>query len=163
MRAAELPDRYRRALEQSGFRRLEVARDPACLAPFYSQISSRYPRLFEGLCLGYSWQNAVVGEVQFAPNPGGDDLAGLAKSIRYDEHLWNYLVSRGFLVFGRMSGGRYDPVAFDMAARRGHDAPVCRIDHEAILSFEHLGHPALLAPTFHAFLETHLGGAGEAA
>jgi hypothetical protein len=162
MRTPELPDRYRHALERAGFRKLETARDPDCLTTFYTQIPSRYPRLFEALCLEYSWQDAVLGEVEFAPNPVGVDLAGLGRSIRYDEHLWNHLTFSGYLVFGRMSGGRYDPVAFNIRARKGHDAPVCRVDHEEILSFQRLGQPVQLAPSFLTLLEAVLGG-GEAA
>jgi hypothetical protein len=163
MRVPELPDRYGPALERAGFRKLGTPRDPSCLTPFYSQIPSRYPRLFEALCLGYSWQEAVLGEVEFAPNPAGVDLAGLATSIRYDRHLWNLLVSSGYLVFGRMSGGRYDPVAFNMGARKGHDAPVCRVDHEEILSFQRRGHPVQLVPSFFALLDAAArGGEGAA-
>ncbi len=163
MRTPEMPNRYRQALERAGFRKLKTARAPACLTSFYDQIPSRYPELFEALCLGYSWRKAVLGEIEFAPNPAGPDLAGLATSIRYDDNLWDHLIVHGYLVFGRMSGGRYDPVAFNTAAGAQHDAPVYRVDHEEILSFQRLGRPVQLAPSFFAILEATVSRGGGAA
>jgi hypothetical protein len=62
-----------------------------------------------------------------------------------------------------MSGGRYDPCAFNLTRRKGRDAPVVRIDHEEILSFQRLGQPSPLAQSFNAFLEQSLAGVGGAA
>ena len=163
MRAQILLGDYAAPLDVRGFHRLQAARDGTCLASFYSGIPKRYPPLFESLCLTYSWEEAALGEVEFAANPPARDLAHLAASIRYDSHLWSFLVPRGYLIFGRMAGGRYDPVAFNTNACNGHDAPVVRIDHEEILSFERLGHPLQLAPSFRALLETAILGGGGAA
>jgi hypothetical protein len=146
-----------------GFERLEQPRPEVCLSAFYSWVPFQYPRLFEHLALEFFWQKPEVGQVEFAANPSGRDLSGLADSVRYDPHLWNFLVGRGYLIFGRMSGGRYDPVAFDVNARKGHDAPVVRVDHEEILSFVRLGRPTELAPSFRAFLERNVVGAHGAA
>ena len=99
----------------------------------------------------------VVGDIEFAANPAGADLKGLAASVQYDPQLWEFLVPHGHLVMGRLSGGRYDPCAFDMNRRRGRDAPLVRIDHEQILSFNRLGQPFLLAESFNAFLAERLG------
>jgi hypothetical protein len=148
-----MPERYVQTLTKCGFVELATPRDPGALASFYSQIPFRYPVLFEALCLSYSWAEPIVGEVQFAANPPGDDLRGLAAAVRYDSHLWEYLVPQGYLIFGRMSGGRYDPCAFNATRRKGRDAPVVRIDHEEILSFQRLGQPSLLAASFNALLE----------
>jgi len=148
-----IPDRYHLGLTSCGFRKLAVARDPACLVAFYREVPFRYPPLFEALCLTYFWADPVVGEVQFAANPAGDDLQGLAVSVRYDPLLWDYLVKNGYLILGRMSGGRYDPCAFDTARRKGRDAPVVRVDHKEILSFNRLGRPSALAKSFSGFLD----------
>ena len=158
-----VPERYADALTRCGFRKLATARDPASFGSFYSQIPFRYPALFEALCVSYSWAEAVVGEVQFAANPPGDDLRGLAASVRYDSYLWEYLVPQGYLIFGRMAGGRYDPCVFNLTQPKGRDAPVVRIDHEEILNFQRLGQPSQLAVSFNAFLEQSLAGVGGAA
>jgi hypothetical protein len=160
----DVPEHYGEALASCGFRKRAAAMDPDCLASFYGEIPSRYPALFEALCLSYSWELATLGEVEIAANPPGDDLRGLAESVRYDRLLWEYLLQRGYLILGRMSGGRYDPCAFNMNLRKGRDAPLVRVDHEEILSFERLGKPTPLAPSFAAFLEgtcTRSGGAAE--
>ncbi len=141
-----------------GFRQLVRERDAAAFDRFYSHIPSRYPGLFEELCRSYSWRAIVVGEVQLAANPAGPDLSGLAESLAYDPILWAFLVPRGYLIFGRTSGGRYDPCAFDMNRRKASDAPVVRVDHEEVLSFERVGRPVQLASSFRAFLDDNLAG-----
>jgi hypothetical protein len=150
------PEAYARVLGRHGFMKLASPRAPESLSSFYQRIPFRYPALFEALCLSYSWSDAVVGEVEFAANPPGEDLAGLSASVRYDPHLWAFLVPRGYLIFGRMSGGRYDPCAFNMTCRKGTEAPVVRVDHEEILSFQRLGQPSLLAASFSVFLKENL-------
>ena len=147
---------YQDTLMRCGFRKLSKPRDATTLSVFYSQVPFRYPALFEDLCLSYYWADPVVGDIEFARNPVGDDLQGLASSVRYDSLLWDFLVAKGYLIFGRMSGGRYDPCAFDTRRRTGSDAPVVRVDHEEILSFQRLGQPTLLARSFKELLDSGL-------
>jgi hypothetical protein len=147
---------YHDGLTKCGFLKLGAPRDGASFSAFYGRVPFRYPPLFEELCLAYSWAEAVVGEVQFAANPSGADLHALAGSVRYDPLLWDFLVPKGHLIFGRMSGGRYDPCAFDITRRKGNDAPVVRVDHEEILSFERLGRPTPLASSFRELLDRSL-------
>ncbi len=68
------------------------------------------------------------------------------------------MLPRGDLDLGQMSGGRWDPCAFNMNESSGEDAPVVRVDHEEILSFDRLGRPTLLASGFGELLEAHLEG-----
>jgi hypothetical protein len=147
---------YAAALAERGARQLGSPRDPISLTSLYADIPFRYPGLFEELCLSYSWHELTIGEVEFAPNPPGRDLEAFASGIRYDGLLWRYLVSRGYLIFGRMSGGRYDPCAFDMNHRKGADAAIVRVDHEEVLSLERLGRPSAIANSFAAFLDANL-------
>jgi hypothetical protein len=154
---------YSRILGAWGFRSLKTPRDSGSWVPIYQHVPYRYPPLLEALCLTYSWDEAVIGEVELAPNPEGAGLSGWASSVRYDSHLWDYLLPRGYLIFGRMSGGRYDPCAFNMIRRNGTDAPVVRVDHEEVLSFLRLGEPSLLAPSFRALLDDALAKADGAA
>ena len=149
-------ERYHDGLAKCGFRRLSKPRDPTSLSEFYSQVPYRYPPLFEDLCLSCYWADAVIGDVEFCVNPVGDDLQGLAASVRYDSHLWDFLVMKGHLIFGRMSEGRYDPCAFDTMRRKGADAPVVRVDHEQILSFQRLGQPVPLVRSFKDLLDLSL-------
>ncbi len=151
-------ERYATALASCGVHRLEAARDRACLAEFYRDVPIRYPASFEALCLSYWWTEAELGEVELAANPAGSDLQGLAESVRYDPYLWPFLATHGYLIIGRMSGGRYDPCAFDMNRQKQQDAPLVRVDHEEILSFERLGRPSGLAASFEALLDESLEG-----
>jgi hypothetical protein len=157
MRQPRIAGYLKDALIRRGFRQLARERDATAFETFYSQIPFRYPRLFEQLCRSYSWAELELGEVELAANPAGPDLSGLAASLAHDRILWSFLVPRGYLIFGRMSGGRYDPCAFDMNRRRASDAPVVRVNHEEVLSFERVGRPVELASSFKAFLDDNLG------
>lgn len=50
-----------------------------------------------------------------------------------DKLLDNVLVSQKYLPFGQPDCGGYDRICFDMNRKRGRDAPIIRIDHEAML------------------------------
>lgn len=141
------------ALARRGLRRVEPPRDSASLAELYEGARGRYPRSFETLCLFYQWEGKSIGDIELADNPAGNDLRELARSVRYDRILWEYLASRGYLVIGRLSRGRYDPCAFDLSRLRGNDAPIVCVDHEEVLSFNRLGTPKVMSPSFAALLE----------
>ena len=158
-RRASALAQYADGLKRCGFRPLTARRDPACWSKFYRSVPFRYPRLFEELCLAYSWEQAVVGEVEFAANPRSGDLQALAAAVAYDCHLWDMLLPSGYLIFGRLSGGRYDPVAFDLHDRTSDDAAVVRIDHEEVLSFQRVGGVVRLAASFETLLKPILGSA----
>ena len=137
-------------------RKLSLPREADSLETLYSGTSLRYPEHFEELCLSHSWEHAEVGEVELADNPAASDLAVLARSVRYDRILWDFLVSQGYLVIGRMSGGRYDPCALNVAGAKENRGAVVRVDHEDILSFERLGRPTVIAPSIEALLKQEL-------
>ncbi len=63
-----------------------------------------------------------------------------------DEVLTEAIINAGFLPIGRPCSGHYDRICFDV--RSGHrviDAPVVRIGHEAILSYQRVARPELLS------------------
>ena len=134
-------------------RKLSLPREADSLEILYSGTSLRYPELFEELCLSHSWEDAEVGGVELADNPAASDLAALAMSVRYDPILWDFLVSQGYLVIGRMSGGRYDPCAFNSRGAKENRGAIVRVDHEEILSFERLGRPTVIATSLEALLK----------
>jgi len=140
-------------LERWGLVKAITPRAPGSLEDLYQGVPLRYPRHFEALCLSHQWESASLGEIELAENPPGKDLRSLAAAVRYDRLLWGYLVSKGYLIFGRRSGGRYDPVAFDLNQTNREQAPIVWVDHEEILSFERLGTPKVLAPSIEALLQ----------
>ncbi len=51
-----------------------------------------------------------------------------------DQFLWNALLEKGFVRFGKGADFDYNPVCFDLSARRKNgDFRVVKIDHEEIL------------------------------
>ena len=134
-------------------RKLSRPREAECLDALYSGTSLRYPEPFEALCLSHSWEDAEVGEVELADNPAASDLVVLARSVRYDRILWEFLVSQGYLILGRMSGGRYDPCAFNLRGAKENRGAIVRVNHEDILTFERLGRPTMIASSIDALLQ----------
>ena len=146
----------RPALKRNRIRRLSRPRDAESLEALYSGTSLRFPEAFEALCLSHSWEEAEVGEVDLADNPAADDLAGFARAVRYDRIIWDFLVTQGYLILGRMAGGRYDPCALNLRGARENRGAIVRVDHEEILSFERLGRATVIAPSIDALLKEAL-------
>ena len=140
-------------LGQWGLVKAATPRASNCLEELYEGVPLRYPGPFEALCLSHEWEAATIGEIELAENPPGRDLQSLAAAVRYDRLLWEYLASKGYLIFGRLSGGRYDPVAFDLNGANREKAPIVWVGHEEILSFERLGNPKLLASSIEALFQ----------
>jgi hypothetical protein len=158
VRREDRPSVLAALLAARGVRSLKRIDRTSCLDSFYAEVPCRYPAVFETLVAEYGWQELEIGDLDFASNPPGPSLGPLAKAVRYDPTLWDFLLHHRYLIFGRMSRGRYDPVAFDMNRPRGDDAPVVRVDHEEILSFNRLGRPTELARSLVAYVEGSVGG-----
>ena len=140
-------------MTSGAIRELLVPRESQALEALYEGTTLRYPRDFEAFCLSHSWEEAEIGDVELADNPQSAGLGDLASAVRYDPILWKFLLAEGYLIFGRMSGGRYDPCVFDVGGATASRGTVVRVDHEEILSFQRLGRPAILAKSFAELLE----------
>jgi hypothetical protein len=106
-----------------------------------------YPKVFSRLWDEHLFSAFAVGDVRVAGNIRGEDES--LEALLSDPVLTDRLIAAGFLPFGRPSDGGYDRICFDARkkARRG-DAPVVRMAHESILSFDRLPRPVLLAEGF---------------
>lgn len=106
-----------------------------------------YPRLFQALLDLYCIKTFCSNSVLIHGNDRNEPES--LQSLMQDQLLTTSLVSNGFLPFGRPVDGSYDRICFDI---RGlidpEDAPVVRMDHEAILCFDHLPFPIKIASSF---------------
>lgn len=103
-----------------------------------------YPSVFQEFVERHVFVAFDVGEICIYSNIQGeeDDLARLFA----DKLLTRELVGAGFLPFGRPTTGDYDRICFDVRdVRDPQDAPVVRMDHEAILSKGRVPRPSRLA------------------
>jgi hypothetical protein len=127
----------------------EVARRGALMDEVSSpaeRLASRlpYPRLFSGLLAHHSFVGFDVGAVRIASNIKGEEEN--LEDLLADEALTHALVDAGFLPFGRLATGNYDRVCFDMRGGKNPlDAPIVRMNHEAILSHNRIPRPEQLA------------------
>ncbi|MBI1347016.1 hypothetical protein GC163_12080 [bacterium] len=114
---------------------------PRWLPPF------EYPSFFQNLIREYAFQAFAIGETLVHGNliSAEDNLKGLLE----DQYLTDTLVDAGFLPFGRPASGNYDRICFDARQmKRNSDAPIVRMDHESILSFDQIPEPILVASGF---------------
>ena len=121
-------------------------------------VGVAYPRLFSDLLRLHAFAAFDVGGVRVHGNVrGGQDSL---EALLQDAFLTRTLCDAGFAPFGRPDTGSYDRVCFDMRkAVPSGDAPVVRMDHEAILSFGRLLEPAVPAGGIvHLFEMDALGG-----
>ncbi len=115
------------------------------LAPICERLSPhqkqpiRLPALYERLVLSYRWLRVELGTVMLLANPPGPALNGLAEEMFRDPVLINTLLPAGFVPFGKVSGGGYDPMCFDLNSIRRDDCPIIQIEHESVLCHDRIG------------------------
>jgi len=138
--------------DEFGLRRWRPRQAPtsrAALDGLYRQLPHGLPTLFEDLLLRWRWAAVDIGAVQLLANPVGPDLGGFADEVLNDGELAELLIPAGYVQFGRVGGGGYDPVCFDIArGRTADDARVVQFDHEELLCHRRLGSARELQPSF---------------
>jgi hypothetical protein len=128
---------------------IKVDTDPSVLDPIYSAVPSRFPPLFERLVLSYRWAEVDLGSYRLLANPPGTSLDALLHEMSKDPIIWNCLLEAGYIQFAKGTDIDYDPVCFDISARKkNNDCKIVKIDHEEILCHDRVKTVAELAPTF---------------
>jgi hypothetical protein len=106
------------------------------------------------LVLSYRWPETDLGRFRLLANPPGPGLEGLLAEMRRDAVLWEELIPRGWIRFGKGPGLNYDPVCFDLRRRRKDgDLRVVQLDHEEILCYSCIIEVAELAGSFRELVE----------
>ena len=127
----------------------KVKTDPRFLDELYSKLPARFPPLFELLLLSYRWAEVELQLYTLLGNPPGLDLSRFFEQISSDSGLWQCLIPAGYIQFAKGPDIDYDPVCFDIKARRKNkDCPIVKIDHEEILCNNRIKVVGELAPTF---------------
>ncbi|HEY1527837.1 MAG TPA: hypothetical protein VGH51_16510 [Candidatus Angelobacter sp.] len=116
----------------------------------YAGLPARFPRLFERMVLSYRWAEVDLGTYRLLANPPGPTLGGLLRQMSQAPALWEALIPAGLIQFGKGPDLDYDPVCFDIKARKqGGDCRIVKIDHEEILCNNRLKVVTELAPSFY--------------
>jgi hypothetical protein len=105
-------------------------------APWISDLehrcSRRLPPAFRLLCSSYTFPLFDAGGVSVFANVGDRRVDDITQAPFADPKMSQWLISRGFLQFGRPDSGRYDPVCFDLGADDS-EPRILQFDHEDIL------------------------------
>lgn len=138
--------------DQYGWKRwrpAEIGTNPSFLAPIYAHLPARFPPLYEKLVLSYRWAEVDLGSYRLRANGPGPDLGGLWKEMSCDDFLFKTLIRAGYIPFGKGPDMDYDPVCFDLSARkRNSESLIVKIDHEEILCNSRIKVVSELAKTF---------------
>lgn len=126
------------------------------VAPFERNLPFRLPPLFRELISQYAFDPFEWQGVRFFGNRGtGHDSDLVVASVR-DPIIARVSQAHGFIQVGRPENGSYDPVCFDGRHRsKSGDAPLVRIDHEAVLIHEQIRVVHQYANSFAAFVGQH--------
>jgi hypothetical protein len=109
------------------------------LEDLYEKVPGPFPALYERLVLTHRWLEVHLGTVMLLANPPGPMLDGLAGAILRDPVLIATLLPAGLVPFGRVSGGGYDPMCFDLNSQKRGDCPIIQVEHEAVLCHDRIG------------------------
>jgi hypothetical protein len=99
--------------------------------------------------LSYRWAEVDLGRYRLRENAPGPDLSGLWEEMSSDDFLFKTLIRAGYIPFGKGPDMDYDPVCFDLSARKKNsESPIVKIDHEEILCNSRIKVVSELAKTF---------------
>jgi hypothetical protein len=104
----------------------------------YRKVPGPFPALYEQLVLTHRWLEVHLGTVMLLANPPGPTFDGLAGAMLGDPVLINTLLPAGLIPFGRVSGGGYDPMCFDLNSQKHGDCPIIQVEHEAVLCHDRI-------------------------
>ncbi|HEY1799317.1 MAG TPA: hypothetical protein VGG46_00165 [Terriglobales bacterium] len=138
----------------------KIQTDPEQLELLYQKLPAHFPPLYERLVLSYCWAQVDLGIYRLLPNPPGPDFSGLFQQISGDTGLWESLAPGGYIQFGRGADSDYDPVCFDLSARKKNgEYEIVKIDHEEILCNYRIKVAEKMAPSFRELVLQTIGGA----
>lgn len=119
------------------WRPVKASSSRAVLDRLYSKFPLRFPSLFESFLLSYRWEEVELDSYRLMANPPGPDLSGFYSTISRDSGVWDALVAKGYLRFGRGRDADHDPICFDTKSRdKFGDCRVVKVDHQQILNHQ---------------------------
>ena len=124
-----------------------------------ARLPSRLPSIYRCFISRFRFAELEVGPITFFANTGQQTVfRDICRASFADEGLRSVLHADGLIQFGKQAGGGYDPVCFDMKRRRAEDAPIIRVDHEAILMRGRIRVVRELAPSFRDLVDRAIAG-----
>lgn len=135
-----------------------IATDSSQLDILYEKLPARLPPLFEQLVLSYRWAEVDLQSYRLLANPPGVDLSGLLCEISQDPVIWGSLQQNGYIQFAKGHDLDYDPVCFDLSARKKNgEYEIVKIDHEQILCNSRVKVVKKMAPSFRELVLQTIG------
>jgi len=138
----------------NGWLPVAVATPESMLEAVYAKLPARFPPLYEQLVLSYRWLEVDLQLYRLHANPIDPDLSGLINRLLKDKFLSNLALKNGYIPFGKGGDMDYDPVCFNMSARKkNREYEIVKLDHEEILCNERIRVVKKLAPSFQQLVE----------
>ncbi len=136
--------------------------DPSALDHLHANLPARFPPLFERLRLTYRWPEVDLRSYRLHGNPLGTGLSGFLERITKDKFLSSFAFKNGYISFGKGGDMDYDPVCFDLRARKkNREFEIVKLDHEEILCNERIRVVVTLAPSFERLVNQTIDNAAQ--
>jgi hypothetical protein len=97
-----------------------------------TRFGHRLPASFRYLVTGYAFPEFEIGGVTVFSNLNDGSPMDITVAPFADPFMSPWLISRGYVQFGRRDAVNYDPVCFDFSGAKS-EPPVVVLDHEDIL------------------------------
>jgi hypothetical protein len=138
------------------------ATDLFTLDPLYAKLPVRFPPLFERLLLTYRWPELDLRSYRLRGNPHEAGLSGSLDRITKDKFLSSFAFKNGYIPFGKGGDIAYDPVCFDLRARKkNREFEIVKLDPEEILCNERIRVVATLAPSLERLVSQTIDAAAQ--
>jgi hypothetical protein len=102
------------------------------IAAVEDKLGRRLPNSFRCLVTGFAFPEFDIGGVTIFSNLNDGSLMDITVAPFADRFMSPWLLSRGYVQFGKPDTGNYDPVCFDYSEGQ-REPPIVVLDHEDIL------------------------------
>jgi len=102
------------------------------VAAVEEKLGRAFPPSFRCLVTGFAFPEVDIGGVTLFANLNDGSPEDVTVAPFADPFMSQWLISRGYVQFGRPDTANYDPVCFDFSEKQ-KEPPVVVLDHEDIL------------------------------
>lgn len=151
MNLSELMNQFVLNIDPSHLIFQEIAEAP-WIEVLESRLPRRLPSSFRNLVTRFAFTSFDAGPLTFFGNTGLDEENDFNVAIFADRVMAEAALKNGYIQFGRLVSGSYDPICFDARkSEPNREFSIVRLDHEQILCNDRINVVEKVAESFFKF------------